>query len=172
MAAPRTEAAEIAIGPLPADFDRWQDLLDLVMAAFAHMDGVIDPPSSAHRLTVSSLREKCSKERVFVALEGDRLAGCVFLDDRGDHVHVGKLAVAPDLQGRGIGRRLMEAAEAQARRLGRRSLELQTRVELTTNQATFARLGFRETGRTAHAGYARATSVTLRKDLADGAGAH
>ncbi|RUY90914.1 GNAT family N-acetyltransferase, partial [Mesorhizobium sp. M7A.F.Ca.CA.003.01.2.1] len=38
-------------------------------------------------------------------------------------------------------------------------------IELTANHAAFARLGFRETGRTAHDGYARPTSITMRKAL-------
>ena len=50
-------------------------------------------------------------------------------------------------------------------RLGKPLLELQTRVELNGNHAAFARLGFRETERTAHAGYERPTSLTMRKAL-------
>lgn len=163
MAAPTIEAV---IEPLPPGFDHWRELLDLILDAFAYMDGRIDPPSSAHRLTPESLKDKCAAETVFLARDGDRLVGCVFLDDRGDHIYVGKLAVAPSLQGSGIGRRLMATAEAEARQRGKRFMELQTRVELTGNHAAFARLGFREVGRTAHAGYSRPTSITMRKDLA------
>jgi GNAT superfamily N-acetyltransferase len=169
MAAPTTEAESVSITRLPSDFEGWQALLDLILRAFAYMDGVIDPPSSARRLTRESLKRKCLGETVFAAFDGASLVGCIFLDDRGDHAYVGKLAVEPSLQGRGIGRRLMEAAEGEARRRGRRFLELQTRVELTANHAAFARLGFRETGRTAHAGYCRPTSLTMRKDLASDA---
>lgn len=163
MAAPTIEAV---IEPLPPGFDHWRELLDLILDAFAYMDGRIDPPSSAHRLTLESLKDKCAAETVFLARDGDRLVGCVFLDDRGDHIYVGKLAVAPSLQGSGIGRRLMATAEGEARQRGKRFMELQTRVELTGNHAAFARLGFREVGRTAHAGYSRPTSITMRKDLA------
>ena len=38
-----------------ADFDRYAELHELILAAFAFMDGRIDPPSSAHGLTPSSL---------------------------------------------------------------------------------------------------------------------
>ena len=48
---------------------------------------------------------------------------------------------------------------------GKPMLELQTRIELTANQAAFRKLGFHETARTAHAGYDRPTSVTMRKVL-------
>ncbi|TIU28472.1 MAG: GNAT family N-acetyltransferase, partial [Mesorhizobium sp.] len=66
---------------------------------------------------------------------------------------------------RGIGGRLMQAVEDLARRRGKQTIELQTRIELTENHAAFARLGFRETGRTAHEGYDRPTSITMRKVL-------
>jgi hypothetical protein len=48
--------------------------------------------------------------------------------------------------------------------LGLDHLELQTRVELTENHATFRAMGFVETGRTAHPGYDR-TSITFRRAL-------
>ena len=164
MAAPTTET-DVGIVRLPAGFDRWQELLDLIRRAFAYMDGVIDPPSSAHRLTAGLLEKKAGAETVLVATADGKLVGCVSVEDRGDHAYLGKLAVDPALQGRGIGRRLVEAAEAEALRQGKRVIELQTRIELTHNQAAFAKLGFRETGRTAHEGFSRPTSVTMRKEL-------
>ena len=44
-------------------------------------------------------------------------------------------------------------------------LELQTRVELTENHATFRALGFVEVARTAHPGYDRPTSITFRRPV-------
>ena len=85
---------------------------------------------------------------------------------RPDHFYLGKLAVLPACQGRGVGRRLLEAAERHAVRAGKPVIELQTRVELTANHRAFRALGFVETGRTAHPGYDRPTSVTMRKRLA------
>lgn len=159
-------AGPVSIEPLPPYFDRWPELLDLVRRSFAYMDGMIDPPSSAWRLTVESLRTKSASERCFLATAGGELVGCVLIAERSDHFYVGKLAVEPGMQGRGIGRALVGAVEAMARAAGKPALELQTRVELSGNQAAFAKLGFRETARTAHAGYDRPTSITLRKALA------
>jgi len=164
MAEPAPDAA-VTVMPLAPGFDRWDDLLDLVRRSFASMDGTIDPPSSVHRLTPAALADKATRETVLVAFSDGALAGCVFLADRGGHLYVGKLAVEPGMQGKGIGRMLMDEAERHARALGRTALELQARVELTGNQTTFARLGFRETGRTAHEGFDRPTSVTMRKEL-------
>ncbi|TIO68494.1 MAG: GNAT family N-acetyltransferase, partial [Mesorhizobium sp.] len=98
-------------------------------------------------------------------MENGRIVGCVFAMERADDFYVGKLAVEPSLQGQGIGGRLMQAVDDLAHRRGKQALELQTRIELTANHAAFARLGFRETGRTAHAGYDRPTSITMRKVL-------
>ena len=156
----------VLITRIPADFDRWDDVLTLIMRAFASMDGVIDPPSSAHLLTADSLRDKARRETGFVALNGNWIVGCVFALERVAEFYVGKLAVAPDCQGQGIGRRLMQAVENLARSRGKAAIELQTRIELTANHAAFARLGFHETERTAHEGYARPTSITMRKALA------
>ncbi len=156
---------DIAVTRLPSDFERWDELLTLIMRAFAYMDGVIDPPSSAHRLSVDVLREKAGTETGFLAMQDDQIVGCIFAAEHARHFYVGKLAVEPGLQGRKIGRELMRAAEAHACAAGKPVLELQARVELTGNQTAFSRLGFVETGRTAHAGYNRPTSVTMRKTL-------
>ena len=155
----------ISIVGLQADFDRWGDLLALIRRAFAYMDGVIDPPSSAHLLSADSLAEKAKKETGFLAVENDRIVGCVFALERARDFYVGKLAVEPALQGQGVGARLMQAVEDLARERGKDAIELQARIELTANHAAFARLGFRETGRTAHQGYDRPTSITMRKVL-------
>jgi predicted N-acetyltransferase YhbS len=159
------QSVGISIVRLAADFDQWGALLALIRRAFAYMDGVIDPPSSAHLLTADGLGEKAKRETGFLAVENGRIVGCVFALERARDFYVGKLAVEPRLQGQGIGTRLMRAVEEIARERGKDTIELQTRIELTANHAAFARLGFRETERTAHAGYDRPTSITMRKVL-------
>ena len=155
----------IAIVDLQADFSRWDDLLALIRRAFAYMDGVIDPPSSAHLLTADGLAEKARRETGFLAVGNGQIVGCVFAQERARDLYVGKLAVEPRLQGQGIGAQLMLAVEDLARERGKDAIELQTRIELTANHAAFARLGFRESERTAHEGYERPTSITMRKVL-------
>ena len=68
-------------------------------------------------------------------------------------------------RGTGLARRMIDHAMTRARALGRVAVILETRVELTENHATFVALGFRETGRKAHAGYDRPTSIGFRRDL-------
>jgi ribosomal protein S18 acetylase RimI-like enzyme len=160
-----TSPDAIDIAALPADFADWAALLDLINAAFAYMDGVIDPPSSAKTLTPDGLQHKAQKEVCLIARCGGRLVGCAFADCRDNCLYIGKLAVSRGNQRSGIGRRLVHAAEALARSQGLDALELQTRIELTENQAAFRRLGFIETNRTIHPGYLRPTSVIMRKLL-------
>jgi GNAT superfamily N-acetyltransferase len=159
------QPASVFVTELPPDFARWDDLLALIRRAFAYMDGIIDPPSSAHLLTPAKLEAKAKQEITLLAIENGGIVGCVFALERPADFYVGKLAVDPARQGQGIGGRLMQAVEGLARGRGKEALELQTRIELVANHETFARLGFRETERTAHAGYDRPTSITMRKVL-------
>lgn len=139
------------------------DLLALIRDSFAYMDDRIDPPSSMHRLTVDDLSRTAAEGEIW-AIGAPPLA-CVILTDKPDALYLGKLAVSKAARGQGMARSLVDIAEARAREKGLPALELQTRVELVENHATFARLGFVETGRTAHAGYDRPTSITMRKVL-------
>jgi GNAT superfamily N-acetyltransferase len=143
----------------------WAALHALLVECFAFMEGRIDPPSSLAAMTPESLRAKAAEETLVTLWEGDVLVACGYLRDTGRSVCLGKLAVRADRRGRGLLRRIVAEADAQARALGRPVLELQTRVELTENHATFAALGFREVARTAHAGYDRPTSVTMERPV-------
>jgi GNAT superfamily N-acetyltransferase len=156
-----SEGVTLRTGPV-AD---WAALHALLADSFAYMEGRIDPPSSLAAMTPDSLRAKAAEETLVTLWEGDALVGCGYLRDTGRSVYLGKLAVRTDRRGRGLLRRIMAEADALARALGRPVLELQTRVELTENHATFAALGFREVGRTAHAGYDRPTSVTMERPV-------
>lgn len=153
----------VVVRRTPAAFARWDEVLAMARRAFAAMDGRIDPPSSIHHLTAAQMAADAAAGAAFVAEADGALAGCVFCKPKSDALYVGKLAVEPALHGRGIGRALLEAAAAEARARGLAFLELQTRVELTENHAAFARLGFARTGESAHAGYARPTSITMRR---------
>lgn len=94
--------------------------------------------------------------------EGD-VAAILVLLPKPDHVLLDNIAVRPDWQGRGFGRRLIEFAEAEARRLGHRELRLYTHEKMTENIALYTRIGFVETGRGHEAGYDR-VFMTKRVD--------
>ena len=164
-----TKGHDIDIVRKPKGFAAWEDLRDLLARSFAYMDGRIDPPSSLAAMTAADLERKSRQETLLLALDGGRIAGCVFLRDDPDAVYIGKLAVDAPYRYHGLARRFMERAEDAARQAVKPWLELQTRVELVENHEAFGRLGFSITGYTAHPGFSRPTSLTMRRPVAAGA---
>lgn len=151
---------------IDASFANWQGLLDLILASFGYMNAIIDPPSSALRLTTDSLKEKAENELGYIATADDQLLGCAFFrPEPPDFLYIGKLAIAPAAQGRGIGGALLSKALKDARRLGLPKLRLETRVELTGNHERFGKWGFVKTAENAHAGYNRPTSIEMQRDV-------
>jgi GNAT superfamily N-acetyltransferase len=153
----------------PAGFSDWPQLLGLLRETFAYMTPRIDPPSSLTRMGIDEFKAKAAEETLIVATEGETLIGCAFAALQDECVYVGKVTVAQSARGKGIARAMLAAAEDLARRHGRRFLELQTRIELVENHATFGALGFEKVGETAHPGYQRPTSITMRKRVAENA---
>lgn len=89
---------------------------------------------------------------VLVAREGEdslggRLVGLLVLHLRHDHLFIENLAVAPTVQGRGIGARLLERADGVARTHGVHELRLYTNARMTENLSYYPRRGFAEVGR-------------------------
>ena len=83
------------------------------------------------------------------------IAALVVLLPKPDHLLLDNIAVRPDRQGQGLGRRLVAFAETEARRLGYAEVRLYTHEKMTENIALYTRLGFRETGRGQESGYDR-----------------
>jgi predicted N-acetyltransferase YhbS len=74
------------------------------------------------------------------------LTGCVYLKCTGDRAYFGMLSIAPAWQKQGLGRRLIDAAEARARESGCRVMDIHIvnlREELPPY---YRRLGYAETG--------------------------
>ena len=65
------------------------------------------------RIDLAGIRDLFGKGEFLIA-DG----GCVYIEPRADRCYLGLLSVDPARQGTGIGRRLMEAAEARAAELG------------------------------------------------------
>lgn len=95
---------------------------------------------------------------------GGAIAGLIVLRAKSDHLLLDNVAVRPDRQGQGIGRRLIAFAEREARRLGYAELRLYTHATMTENIALYRRLGFVETGRGQEAGYDRVFMTKRLKD--------
>jgi len=94
--------------------------------------------------TPDELADELAQSSCLAALAGSRLVGAVRTRERDGVLHVGRLVVAPDLQGRGIGTRLLLAAE-RSTTLPRAALF--TGARSTANLRLYRRHGYVETAR-------------------------
>ncbi len=92
---------------------------------------------------------------VFVLADGPEIAAIAVLIDAPDHLLLDNVAVEPDRHGGGLGRRMIDFAEQEARRRGHAELRLFTNVKMQRNIALYERLGFVETHRATVGGHRR-----------------
>lgn len=82
--------------------------------------------------------------RIFMVHAGGQAVGCVALIPIGGGVYeLSKMAVSPDVRGMGIGRKLLEYAVAEARRMGANSLFLGSNAKLENAVHLYESVGFR-----------------------------
>jgi GNAT superfamily N-acetyltransferase len=93
-----------------------------------------------------------AEDIVWLLLYDGEPAGVLVLVTEPACLLIYNVAVDPPFQGRGIGRRLLDWAEAEARRAGCARLRLHTNEHMTSNLAMYRRRGYRETGREAYLG--------------------
>jgi ribosomal protein S18 acetylase RimI-like enzyme len=105
---------------------------------------------------------RVSAGTAWVLTEGAAVSGILVLLPLPDHLLLDNIAVAPDRQGCGLGRRLLTFAEAEALRRGYREIRLYTHETMVENQCLYAAIGYEETGRGTEVGYER---VFMRKRL-------
>jgi ribosomal protein S18 acetylase RimI-like enzyme len=99
------------------------------------------------RTTVDEVGAYLEHEAFLVAREaGGGIIGAVRVAHRPPDGHVGMLSVRPDAQGRGIGRRLIEAAEALCREAGCATVSLEIASPRTELPPLYERLGYRRVG--------------------------
>jgi ribosomal protein S18 acetylase RimI-like enzyme len=95
-------------------------------------------------------------------LENGEIDALIVLQPLDGVLLVENVAVRPDRQGRGLGRRLMAFAEFRARSLGLPELRLYANEKMTSNIGLYESLGYRETEREAINGR---HVVHMRKEL-------
>jgi ribosomal protein S18 acetylase RimI-like enzyme len=92
---------------------------------------------------------------VTVAVDGGSIVGVLVLRPQQDSLLLENVAVAPQKQGRGIGRALLAFAERRARELDLPKVTLYTNSRMTENLSLYPRLGYVEVGRRVEAGFDR-----------------
>jgi ribosomal protein S18 acetylase RimI-like enzyme len=103
-----------------------------------------------------------SRRSVTVAEAAGEIVGVLVLDVNGGRFLLEILAVAPSHRGKGLGRKLLELAESEARRAGFDSIHLYTHEKMTENQALYRKIGYVEYERRLDDGLPR---VFMRKQL-------
>ena len=92
--------------------------------------------------------EDIKSHRVWVAeIDRDIVGGIILIPQEG-YLLLTNIAVHPARSGLGLGRALMELAEAECLELGLRELRLGTHVDMPDNVSLYTYLGWEETGRT------------------------
>lgn len=103
------------------------------------------------------------RHQVAVAEIDGAIVGVLVLAVTEEGLCLENIAVDPRFHGEGIGRALLQQAEAEARRQGFAAIYLYTHEKMTENQTLYAKIGYVEYDRRVEKGYAR---VYMRKRLA------
>jgi GNAT superfamily N-acetyltransferase len=98
------------------------------------------------RINPDGVREYMKKGKFLLAEDSAGLAGCAYVELRGDRGYLGLLGVQPRRQGTGLGRTLMAAAENYFRKAGCVAIDLRIISTRTPLPAFYRHLGYVETG--------------------------
>jgi len=120
MTAPSNAAPEPIVTIRHATEHDVPALTRLINAAFVVEQVAFD----GDRVDQQGVRGYMSRGHFLLAEAAGSPIGCVFIEQRDDRAYLGLLSVEPALQGRGLGRRLVDAAEELARSLGARAMDL------------------------------------------------
>lgn len=83
---------------------------------------------------------------ILKCVEGDRIIGCVRLLRHGQQLYLGMFAVDPTLQNKGVGKKILIAAEGEARRQNCQSIDMTVISERTELINWYKRNGYVERG--------------------------
>ena len=136
-------------------------IANIVDQAYRHYIARIGKPP---RPMLDDYATRVSEGTVWVLEDGAVIAAIIVLLPGVNHLLLDNIAVSPNHQGLGLGRRLLAFAETEALRRGYREIRLYTHQTMVENQRLYASIGYQETGRGTEAGYDR---VFMRKQLID-----
>lgn len=95
------------------------------------------------------------QQQVWLLEQGSDVCAILVLCHEPEAMLLSNVAVNPDFQGQGHGRRLIDFAEARAREAGFSLIRLYTNAAMQANVVLYERLGYRETHRGAEHGFNR-----------------
>ena len=131
----------------------------LVDDAYGHyVERIGMPPGPMTEDYGAVIRER----HVTVAESDGAIVAVLVLDVTEEGFVIDNVAVHPSRRGTGLGRALLELAEAEARRAGFQSIYLYTHEKLTESQALYSRIGYAEYERRSQGDF---SLVFMRKQL-------
>jgi ribosomal protein S18 acetylase RimI-like enzyme len=139
-----------------ADAPEVAALVDAAYGPYVERIGV--PP----RPMTEDYAEVIENRRVTVAESEGTIVGVIVLATDDEGFLVDNVAVDPSRRGEGLGRALLELAEAAARRAGFDSIHLYTHEKMTENLAIYSRLGYVDYDRRSQGNFAL---IFMRKCL-------
>ena len=105
----------------------------VINAAFRIAEGFF---VDGNRITLAEVRQSLTTGVFLVAEDANGIAGCVYLEPRGERAYLGLLSVDPSRQQSGLGSRLMAAGEEYCRARGARFMDIYI-VNLRTELPAF-----------------------------------
>ena len=143
----------------PAEASDALNVTELVNAAYGpYVERIGRPPAPMTEDSAEVIRNG----RVTVADSQGDLVGVIVLAITDEGFLIDNVAVHPNHRGTGLGRALLEFAEAEARSSGFDSIYLFTNEKMTENLALYSRIGYIEYDRRSKGDY---SLVYLRKRL-------
>lgn len=134
----------------PIATDDAGEVLTIQRAAFASEALIYgDPDMPPLTQTLEELRAELVENLGCVAVTGGRLVGAVRARLAGELLLIGRLAIAPDQQGEGLGTLLLAAVEDRGREAGATEAELFTGKLSEANQRLYEREGYHRSEETA-----------------------
>lgn len=124
------------------DFADTPALVMLINVAFLPEQVAIE----GRRINSEKLHSFFADGKFLVLEDADSLAGCVYAEVRGQRGYIGLLALRPELQGRGLGRLLMNRAENYLAAAGCEAAHLRTISARNDLVPMYKHLGYEETG--------------------------
>ena len=131
----------------------------LVNAAYRHY---VERIRSLPRPMSDDYTEVIGSRRVTVAESHGTIVGVIVLTVNDEGFLIDNVAVHPSHRGKGLGKALLEFAEAEARHAGFDSIYLYTHEKMTENLALYSRIGYVEYDRRSQGDF---SLVYMRKQL-------
>ena len=143
----------------PARADEADAVRDVVHEAYRHYIARIGKPPGP---MLDDYAQRIADGLTWVLEDAGGIAGILVLEETAEGLLLDNIAVAPEQQGKGVGRALLEFAEAEARRREFTAIYLYTHELMTENLSLYSRIGYVETYRITEKGFDR---VYMRKPL-------